>query len=310
MEQATAMIDQPNHPSNLRSERRSVAVRATPTRLLTPVSRSMRGRSTVPGVSRLSRFSFVSRVSGMALSVATIGVMLAASGCAAHFRIWTEYSYKKIGQEKRIVHLDKGRFQYRLKYDKGVYWLLFSKQKLCQEVSEDLVREVAKVRIKAPLAPYYLGLGAVVMGISAPFFYMSAAAKDSTRRRNNALVGSLAFLAPGAALVALGIYQKMVEGTNTKVLGITHRKHPGKVSVCGTRPAKGHYVKVGTATGIQSLGTTDANGRVLVPASQLQPLVRHRFHKIVKVYLDVILDETHLGEMTVPWPIRRHSPTQ
>jgi len=296
MENTAPMIERHGVAGRLghqRNECRPVVIRSKLTWLLAAASRSAPVRSIVSIV-----------------TVLAVVAILASSGCSAHFRIWTEYSYKKIGQEKRTVHLKQGRFQYRLKYEKGMYWLVFSEQQLCQQVSEDLVREVAKVRIKAPLAPYYLGLGAVVMAISAPFFYMSQAAKDSTRRRNNALVGSLAFLAPGAALVALGIYQKVVEGTTTKVLGITHRKHPGTVTVCGTKPAKGHYVKVGTATGIQALGRTDGSGRVLVPAARLQPLVRHRSHKIVKVYLDIILDETNLGEMTVPWPLRRHSPTQ
>ncbi len=70
-------------------------------------------------------------------------------------------------------------------------------------------------------------------------------------------------------------------------------------------PAKGLLVKVGTKTGTVSLGRTDARGRVLLPHSQLQPLIRRSMGKIVKVYLDVMIDDEELGELNVPWPLDR-----
>ncbi len=196
-------------------------------------------------------------------------------------------------------------YSFTLEHREGLYWLRFEAHRLCRDVTVRRVREQAKVTLKAPLAPYYLAIGAVLAACSIPFFYMAAKASSSARKRNNALTGTFAFLTPGLSLVGFGTYQKLVEGTTTKDLGIVERKEPGQTHSCGRSPASGLSVKVGTKTGVVSLGVTDAKGRVLLPHSQLQPLIRREMGKIVKVYLDIMVEDQDLGELNVPWPLDR-----
>ena len=227
------------------------------------------------------------------------------SGCSLHFRTWTDYTYKELSHSKTTEQVPTKTYRFVLEHKEGLYWLKFEANKLCRDVTVRKVREQAKVTLKAPLAPYYLAIGAVLAACSIPFFYMAAKADSSARRRNNALTGTFAFVTPGLTLVGFGIYQKLVEGTTTKDLGTLERKQPGKAYACGKSPAAGLPVKVGTKTGVVSLGVTDAHGRVLLPHSQLHPLVRREMGKIVKVYLDIILDDNELGELNVPWPLNR-----
>ncbi len=242
----------------------------------------------------------------VAFVMLTIGPwFLACPGCSLHFRTWTDYGYNEISRTKRTETLPPHSYSYTLEHREGMYWLRFDAHKLCRKVTVRKVREQAKVTLKAPLAPYYLAIGAVLAACSIPFYYMAAKANNSSRRRNNALTGTFAFLTPGLTLVGFGTYQKLVEGTTTKELGTIERTEPGKPYPCGSMPAKGLLVKVGTKTGTVSLGRTDAQGRVLLPHSQLQPLIRRSMGKIVKVYLDVMIDDEELGELNVPWPLDR-----
>ncbi len=236
-------------------------------------------------------------------SVLLLAAML-ASGCSLHFRVWTGYETKVLSRRRAVERLPNSKHSFKLVFEKGRYYLAFRETRLCRKVSIEKVQETAKVRVRAPLAPYYMAIGAVVAACSVPFFYM-AATSTGDRKRNNALVGSFAFLAPGAGLLGFGLYQHFAQGTRTTDLGTSERRREGQAQPCGSGPAAGRTVKVGTQVGLVVLGKTDARGRILLPHQMIQPLIRRELGKIVKVYIEVYLDGDLLGTANVPWPLSR-----
>jgi hypothetical protein len=230
--------------------------------------------------------------------------LTATAGCG-HFRTYTDYSYKKIGEEKKTVTLPEKSYDYQIVYHDEAYWLKITEITHCQDLVQEVLEERATIETKAPLAWWYIGGGSLMAGLSAPFYYLAAGADTPERTRNNALVGSFLFLLPGLALLGFGIYQKLASGTETDVLGTTKKTKTANKRVCETGPVVDQKVIVGTRTGTQPMGKTNEKGEIRLPHRTIKPLIRYRFHKIVKVYLDVFLGTKNLGEADVPWPTRR-----
>jgi hypothetical protein len=228
---------------------------------------------------------------------------LAACG---HFRTYTKYSYKKLGQEKKTVKLPKKTYDYQIVYHDEAYWLKITEKTTCKHLTQEVLEESATVEVKAPLAWYYIGGGSLIAALSTPFYYLAGSAKSKERTRNNALVGSFLFLLPGLALLGFGIYQKLVAGTKTESLGKKKKTINAEETPCGSAPVVAQEVLLGTRTGTQSAGKTNKKGEVKLPHNSIKPLKRYRFHKVVKVYLDVFLGTENLGEVDVPWPTRRN----
>ena len=246
--------------------------------------------------------SFSLFLAAQLIAAQLIATQLSACG---HFRTYTNYSYRKLGEEKKTKKLKKKTYTKEIVFHDDAYWLKLTEQRHCKKLKQDILEESATVEVKAPLSWYYVGGGALVAGLAIPFYYLAGTSKSSERRRNNALVGSFLFLLPGLALLGFGIYQRFVAGSETKTLGKTKKVSDEEAFICGTAPVVDEEVKLGTRTGTQPVGKTNKKGEVKLPHRSIQPLIRYRFNKIVKVYLDVILGTDNLGEINVPWPTKR-----
>ena len=240
------------------------------------------------------------RVTALLLTASLIALPLSLSGCG-HFRTYTNFNYNKVGEKTETQKIKTPVYTTEIIKNDEDYYLKIQERQQCRELQLHILEETATIKTTAPLAWYYVGGGAVFASLSIPFYYMAGKAESSARTRNNALIGSFLFLLPGLAAIGFGLYQHLESGSTTKSLGVTSRTINEKTIHCGTAPAAFKEVHLGTRIGTQPVGKTDEHGKIKLPHRSIQPLIRHSFDKIEKVYLDVILENESLGEIDVPW---------
>ena len=240
----------------------------------------------------------------IALQLTALQLSLQLSGCG-HFRTYTNYKYNKVDEKTETKKLKNPVYKTKIIQKEKDYYLKIQEKQQCRELAQDILEEQAQIKTVAPLSWIYIGGGAALAAVSIPFYYMAGKAENTTRKRNNSLVGSFLFLVPGLAAIGFGIYQRLQVGTKTETLGKTTRTTSEKAIPCGSQPATGKEIKLGTRIGTLLLGKTDEQGEIKLPHRTIQPLIRHSFDKIEKVYIDVILENDNLGEIDIPWPVKR-----
>jgi len=223
---------------------------------------------------------------------------LGAAGCT-NLRYYATYRYDHARTEKVRTPLKQSEYLSGIFREGGAWVLKVLELKRCEQKEVEIARETAVVTISSPTWYYYLGLGGLQTGLSTPFWVLGARAGGKDRR-DNFLVGSFIFLVPGLAIMAIGAYLKLVSGTEEKPMGLRHRvKHRVEVA-CGTGPAAGRRVTLGTRTGPIELGKTDAQGRLPFPVDRVRPLVRWNGGDVEKVFFEVFVGDAPSQEVKVP----------
>ena len=231
--------------------------------------------------------------------LAVTALALGAAGCT-NLRYYSTYKYQHVRTETVRKPLKQHRYLSGIFREGGAWVLKVMELRRCEQQEVEIARETAHVTISSPTWFYFVGLGGLQAGLSIPFWILGARADNNKDRRDNYLVGSLIFLVPGLAILALGTYFKLVSGTEKKKMGLKRRvKHTTEVA-CGTAPAEERRVTLGTRTGPVALGRTDGKGQLRFPAGKVRPLVRWDSGKVAKDYFEVFVEDAASVEVKVP----------
>jgi hypothetical protein len=224
---------------------------------------------------------------------------LGQSGCA-NLRVYTTFEYKHVRSEVQTKPTGERGFLAGIFRDGQGWSVRIMETLMCEQQKIEVAEETAKIKITAPTWPYYVGLGAITAAVSTPFWVLGSLTSQKSEAAKHYLVGTLMFLIPGLAIVGAGVYYRMRAGTFYKKMG-QRRRVKSKIDVpCKVVPAVGRQVRLGTRTGQNVLGRTDAKGRIRLDITGLRPLVRWSGDRVTKAYFDVQVENEPGQEVRLP----------